>query len=240
MTRYFFIICALCFLIYANTLGNAFVLDDYTVILNNPDITWLFKEANPVTIAHSFNYLIGGVNPAGYHFLNITLHAVNGILVFLVLSLFFHPLPSLFGSLIFISHPVQTESVSWISGRPYPFMALFLLTAFIFYLDSTKKAASKTKAYLLYIISTLAYCLALLTTFFALCFPALLVLYDCVFDNWRRKWKFWAVFFALACVRLFAAQVMIKHRVTEMAANTGVTRWTFTASNMAKESYRIP
>ncbi|MBJ6724082.1 glycosyltransferase family 39 protein [Geomesophilobacter sediminis] len=72
------------------------------------------------------------------HLENILLHAVNAVLVFLLaLQIFSHEderrleLP-LLSALLFALHPINTESVSWISGRTDPLATVFILTSAIF------------------------------------------------------------------------------------------------------------
>ena len=93
---------ALVVLCYSPITHNAFVsYDDAVYITGNPHITagmswatvrWAFAAndaANwhPLTwLFHAFDYVIFGLNPAGHHWVNVLLHAVNAALLFLVLQ----------------------------------------------------------------------------------------------------------------------------------------------------------
>ena len=73
----------------------------------------------PLTI---FSFLVEhtlwGLNPAGYHITNIILHAINGILVFLLVRrLSESAFVGWMTAALFLVHPVQIESVVWISSR---------------------------------------------------------------------------------------------------------------------------
>src|SRR5574341_298388 len=92
--------------VYLNSLGGEFVFDDTSIIQSNPQIRSL-SLANlghifgshywqtvagqgglyrPVVIvSYAVNYALGGLNPWGYHFVNVLLHALNAALVFLII-----------------------------------------------------------------------------------------------------------------------------------------------------------
>lgn len=227
--KYIFLIALLVFVIYANTLHNDFLSDDLPTIVNNPNIANPFAALNIATFSNSVNYLLGGLNPFGYHLVNIILHTFNSIMVFFLLRLFFKALPSLWGALIFAAHPVQAEAVTWVSSRLYLLFAFFLLLSFFFYLSAT--GGPKLKISRL-IASLIFYTLALLSSFFPLAFPALLAVYDFTFGRWRRAWKFWPAFFILAAVKLFLMFAFVQQRAVEIALDSGVRAWSNPFFNM--------
>lgn len=104
------------------------------------DLHQLFFGGNyyyrPLTI---LSYLLDrdlwGLIPSFMHLGNILLHLACALLVFIITKRLL-PLwgakgegPALFAALFFALHPIATESVSWISGRTDPLMAVFLLLA---------------------------------------------------------------------------------------------------------------
>jgi tetratricopeptide (TPR) repeat protein len=135
-------------LVYLNAFGSEFVLDDIRLIRDNLRIRelgnlagffwspyWDIEGAHalyrPLVLAtYAVNYAIGGLSTYGYTAVNITLHVAVSLLLFLLIrtiggSLFVATV----GGLLFAVHPVHTEAVTGISGRPELLAALFFLTA---------------------------------------------------------------------------------------------------------------
>jgi hypothetical protein len=85
----------------------------------------------PLTI---FSFLIDhtfwGKNPTGYHLTNVLLHLVNGVLVYLLLKqLLQDRLIAWTAAALFLVHPVQIESVAWVSSRKGLLCGVFMLSA---------------------------------------------------------------------------------------------------------------
>jgi hypothetical protein len=156
------LIAGVAFLIYSNTFSVPFHFDDRPNITQNPNVqikvlTWdriekliyySYKESIRVfsyfTLA--LNYYFGEFNVFGYHLVNLFIHVFAGLFLywFLLLTL---GLPSLkdkygavsykvalFTSLIFIAHPVQTQSVTYIVQRMTSLGGMFYLLAFVLYI----------------------------------------------------------------------------------------------------------
>lgn len=133
------LISALVLIIYINSLGNQFVSDDIGAILQNPQIKSVEYLFNPIWgFANQIHYFVlsnvFGPSPLVFRFLNILFHMGNSILIFFLLKAFYGKRVALFGSVIFASHPVFVESVTWISGGPYARYTFFFLASFLFYL----------------------------------------------------------------------------------------------------------
>jgi protein O-mannosyl-transferase len=141
----------LCLLLVAATLAvynsvnrNAFVnFDDDPYITHNPHVTaglnrqtiaWAFShyyEANwhPLTwISHAVDWQMFGANPVSHHYMNVVLHSVNVVLLFLLLrSATGFTGRSLMVAALFAVHPVNVESVAWAAERKNVLSMLFLL-----------------------------------------------------------------------------------------------------------------
>lgn len=117
--------------------------DDDRYITENPHIreglhastvAWALtstEQANwhPLTwISHALDCSLFGLNPAGHHFTSIILHALNAVLLFLLLMWATgRNGPSLFVAALFALHPVNVESVAWVAERKNVLCTLFFL-----------------------------------------------------------------------------------------------------------------
>ncbi|MCD6459393.1 hypothetical protein J7L67_01845, partial [bacterium] len=145
-------------IVYLNVSNAGFVYDDNDFIVDNyPVKTWLLKNPwdfflkpeqavwsgiyRPLrTLAFAVDYQFFGLNPSGYHIENFFLHIFNAILVFFLFRIFFkNDKISFMGALLFAVHPVQIESVTWISSRGDLLYSFFTLICFIWFLKMAKK-----------------------------------------------------------------------------------------------------
>ena len=168
--------------LYSNTLFHSFVFDDVTLIQQNTDVTELNwgrilgrTGYRPVrTFTYALNFALGGVNPFGYHLLNLILHALNSILTFLLLRSLLGRLDAPFlGAMLFAVHPVQTASVAYVSGRKDLLATFFLLVASLLYVQWRRRGGWQRV-----LLTALALLLAVLSKEVAVVFPALFVLID--------------------------------------------------------------
>src|SRR3989338_861953 len=239
-----FILIALCFLVYANSLNNAFVSDDIPAILKNPAIShplrfWL----DPFNLLNSFSYLIAGYSPFLYHLTSIILHSLNTILVFFFLSLFFKAESSFLGACLFAVHPIHTEAVTWVSGRPYIITSLFILVVYLLYHNATTvnphtnwENIAKSKQPIgvgvknnrrinlaRYLVCAFIFSYYLFVNFsFYFIFPLFLILSDITFGRWRRTWKLWLPFLGIVILKLLFGRSLILQRISFVAQEGGM------------------
>jgi len=113
------------------------------------------------------------LNPVGYHWVNIVLHLGNALLVWCVLARLKVP-GAWLAAAIFALHPVQVESVAWISELKNVLMGFFFLLTlltWIEYVDATHKHRR-----ILYVAALVFYLLALSAKATACTLPAALLL----------------------------------------------------------------
>ena len=118
-----------------------------------------------------------GANPLGYHLVNILLHAANAVLVWLLLRQLRLPGAWLCG-MIFAVHPLNVESVAWISQRKNTLAMLFYLLSSLAYLrwHTSRRCVPYSTALVLFALS-------LLTKPIAIMFPFIIPL----FHWWQRR-----------------------------------------------------
>jgi tetratricopeptide (TPR) repeat protein len=189
--------------LYWQALGHNFLIfwDDNGYVTNNMTIrriSWenirtIFTSIHmgnyaPVQIlSYMFDYLIWGMRPGGYIFTNILIHAANGILFYYLLTkLSWHRLTACTAVLIFLIHPVQVESVVWISERKNILSMLFFLLSFISYVSY--RVGSEKRRGLLYASSIIAFVLSLLAKSVSIILPFVLISFDlCMVERRDRK-----------------------------------------------------
>lgn len=202
---HFFIILSLSLIVYGNTLLNSFVYDDFDAIVNNDfvkdirNIKFLFnKDYYQVTKELSYRpvaslsylvlYYLFKLNPIGYHFFSLTLHiAVSIVVYFVVFYLFKRKDISLFGSFLFAVNPILTEAINCIAFNEDILVTLFYLLAFISYLKLTDTENQHGKRWLLFVISSGCYILALFSKEMALSFPLVIFVYDVLYKTKKSQ-----------------------------------------------------
>jgi tetratricopeptide (TPR) repeat protein len=99
----------------------------------------------PVTmLVHALGWFLFETHDGGHHALNIVLHVFNGILVYqLGKRLFKNELISNIGAIIFLLHPLQIESVGWISELKNVLSGTFYLAGMLSYLSYLEDKSKK-------------------------------------------------------------------------------------------------
>jgi Flp pilus assembly protein TadD len=134
--------------VYYNSLYNAFLFDDLETIVetqsagNLGQLDPLFRLLSgkpayrPIRSAsYAFDYALSGLDPWGYHLANIAYHTLSAAVIFLIAqNLFNRLIPALFAAILFAVHPIQTEAVTYLSGRRDVLSGLFVLLGFYLFL----------------------------------------------------------------------------------------------------------
>jgi tetratricopeptide (TPR) repeat protein len=186
-------LCAVVLAAYFNALFGGFQFDDYNVIVHNPAVHSLpaWFDSMPgirplLKLSYALNW-VSGFGAFGYHAVNIGVHAANAVLVYLLLSAFGRreareDWSPFLAALLFALHPVQTEAVTYISGRSVSLMALFYLGAVLAYVRSEdSQYPGRMRA-----LSGALFAAALLTKEIAVTLPLVLMLWDAT--NPQRRW----------------------------------------------------
>ena len=131
----------LAFLLFANTFANEWTLDDYPVLVHNPDIKSLGNflqdqyRGRPIReLSFMLDHYFFGMNPSGYHVQNIFWHGLNACLIMLLVTrLCGDKSFALLAALIFLVHPIQVEVVANISNRKDSIALALSLLSFLAY-----------------------------------------------------------------------------------------------------------
>src|ERR687887_2477599 len=140
------VLAAVTIFAYRPAWNGGFLWDDDVYITNNELLTapdglrriWFSLDSPSqyfplVYTTFRAEHALWGLNPSGYHWVNLVLHVSNALLVWLVLARLKVPGAWLAGA-IFALHPVQVESVAWITERKNVLSAVFYLPALLAYL----------------------------------------------------------------------------------------------------------
>lgn len=214
------------FLLYARVIHDQFLdFDDRQYVPRNihvssgislKNIAWAFTSfhaANwhPLTwLSHMVDCQLFGLNPGPPHLVNVALHAVNVLLLFLILQKATGAVwRSFLVAALFAVHPLNVESVAWLSQRKSLFCALFSLLTLAAYGWYAGSPSWKK-----YAVVVFGFLLALMSKPMAVTLPVVLLL----LDYWplersseaspRHKWS-WLLIEKLPLFALSAASSVL-------------------------------
>lgn len=171
----------LTFLLYFNTLFNGLFFDDEHFIYDNPYVRSfsigdfftksLTSESGEVSnyyrpllfLSFSIQYQLFGDLGFIFHLTSFAIHALNGILLYILLKkLFGNTIIAFLTSILFIIHPIQTEAVSYAAGFGDPLSFFFMMLTILFSFQKNKK---HILSFLFLICALLSKEIALITPF---------------------------------------------------------------------------
>jgi len=143
--------------VYGQVASHQFLIyDDRTYVAENSivlqGLTWqnvqwaltAFHDANwfPLTwLSHMLDVQLFGWQPMGHHLVNVAIHSLNAVLLFLVLArMTASPWQSAAVAAIFALHPLRVESVAWVAERKDVLSSLFWLLTMFAYCRYVKRA----------------------------------------------------------------------------------------------------
>ncbi|MDP8298793.1 MAG: tetratricopeptide repeat protein [Candidatus Tantalella remota] len=178
------IIVILCGVIYGPSLQNGFIWDDDDYVYENElvqdsgglkDIWFARKTVQyyPVVFTSFWiEHKVWGLNPFGYHLVNLLLHIANALLLFALVGKLY-PRAAFVVALIFAVHPIQVETVAWITERKNLLSLFFFLMTLLSYFKylGRRKAGQ-------YCLTLALFVCALLSKSVSVCFVAVPILYQ--------------------------------------------------------------
>jgi len=232
------LIAGLTFLAYFMTFNGAFQFDDWGSIIETPEITGFDLKSILLTVhrpllrlTFALNYWLGGGNsqtlpsPFGFHLINFLLHLANAYLLFLLgrklLARFKNgPILALFAALFFALHPVNVETVAYITSRSSLLCGFFLLLGVYFYLLYRERGNTS------YLVgSLLMYPLSFLAKPIGIIFPFVILLLEMILPqkggeesqsrpDWGKTLPFWGLL-VLGAVVIWVSQGSLGGMLTD-------------------------
>ena len=187
------------------------------------------------SLSFALNYKIHGLDVTGYHIVNLLIHLINSLLVYWFIHLIFISLGSgaggenhrylkhastiaFFSSLLFVTHPIQSQAVTYVVQRFTSLATTFYLFSIIMYIKArlpsnvidreNHRPNISTKTLVYYILAFCSAALAMATKQIALTLPFFIILYDWYFIQnlefgWLKKYGWLAG--TLFCLLVLAA-----------------------------------
>lgn len=240
---FFFITGIILIFSYINSLTATFIFDDFGNIVGNkyiaisslslPEIHKVFspnqncKNRKIANLSFALNYYFGGLNPVGFHVINILIHIINAWLVFSLFQWYFSRIPppknanpiilSGLGALWWATNPIQTNAVTYIVQRMTSLSTLFCLVALLLYLQTRSKKNNgerpslRYKKFFLYLLTVLSWLLAMMSKEIAAILPVLILAHEFfffdLFSKIRKNLKFSILLFLL-CFALAVSEIL--------------------------------
>ena len=185
-----FVLMAITWLVFGQTLGHPSInLDDQEYVFENSQIVagltsngvlWVFTHSHvgnwhPLTsISHMLDCQLFGLRAGWHHFMNVLLHAIAVILLFLVFQKMTGAVwRSAFVAALFAIHPLRVESVAWIAERKDVLSGVFFMLTLGAYIHYVRKPSGMR-----YLAVALLFALGLMTKPMLVTLPFVILLLD--------------------------------------------------------------
>lgn len=181
-----FLIAVVGIIAFSNAVNLPYHLDDQRFIVENADLqrvetayrAWDSQTLRPLAaLSIAVNWSLGGGSAAGFHFVNILLHLLAGVCVYLICRrLLDRNTPeavSMVSGMLFVAHPAVTQAVNYLPSRGILLGTLLLLVSVLFYLHGIESKSKWRHRFLC--LSLLSFAMAWASDASAWILPLLLV-----------------------------------------------------------------
>ena len=227
---------------YWNSFNAPFVFDDLATIQRNAQVQFgefgwnLISPRSVLYKTFTFNYLLAGQEVWSYHLVNFILHFLNGLLIFVIAMRIFRSLRPSPGALpegegisrmyaglaaaFFLVHPLQTESVTYISSRSELLSTFFYLIGFLTFVLWPK---NRVGFYCSLAVGA-AYFFGLGSKEPVVTLPAAIFLYDYLFLSHAEfrpvfsRWRFYLIYLVGASAAVVYLLIRLKGTVGGMSS----------------------
>ncbi len=238
-------------ILYFNSFSVPFVFDDISNITENPhimitdisikDIGEVFKSPSSrrplANLTVALNYYWNRFSPAGYHAVNLGIHILTAFLLFLVTRqslclcrIETRAIPFL-TAVLWLAHPLHTQSVTYIIQRMNTLAALFYLLALYGYIRARfRDTFFSLKSAFLYAVSLLAALLGLAAKETTATLPLMLLFYEYYFfqvvKNKKLKHQFMLIGVLLTALVIISLIYLAPHPLESIAATYDIRPFT--------------
>lgn len=179
-------------LAHLNTMNGAFVFDDFGDIVDNERIdglnhwsTILRRARRPLTeLTFAANHAVGGFDPTSYHIVNIAIHLITGVLLFLLGRRLLEPIgraqqrpvevPALVIALVWVAHPLSTAAVTYTVQRAESLTSMFYVAGMLAWMIALRR----TRAWPWLLLTIACSALGLASKAIVITLPVMLILLD--------------------------------------------------------------
>ena len=217
--------------VYAQALNHEFLInwDDQIYVTGNDAVkgftaenlrtafsTFFVGNYAPLhIISYMIDYSIWGMRPMGFILSNISLHILNGLLFYaLMIRYAGRRIWAFLAGFIFLIHPVQVESVAWISQRKNLLGMFFFLISLLLFATYRDKDRSNRKIY--YAASIISFILSLLAKPVAVILPLVLIVDHLCHRQKQKDAGFWPGMVPYFVIAASAAAVALRSQSPEL------------------------
>ena len=258
-------------LAYSNTFHAPFQWDESAFIEKNPivkDLSYFLEtskakgyEYYPALkgryigyLTFALNYKMHGLDVTGYHVVNIVIHLINALLVYLFVALTFKtpfmmesPLSyyskviAFFSAMLFVSHPVQTEAVTYIFQRLASLVTLFYILSLVCYIKARLEGQTSTStfAFAFAFLSVLFAVLAMKTKENAFTLPVVLAIYEFSFFRGEIRQRLLRLIPILLTLLIIPLSLTGTDTIPANPAEVGITPAIDTHGHMSQNEYLL-
>ena len=223
-------------LVYSQAISAGYIWDDDDYVTENPTLVtwgglidiWTDPSATPqyyplVHTSYWLEYRLWKLEPTGYHIVNILLHGTNAFLLFLILRRLGMPW-AWFAAALYAVHPLNVESVAWVTERKNVLAVLFFCLATLAWMkfipiqtaneEASDAPSPKPQAWLFYGLTLLAFVGGLLSKTVTCMWPVAIIL---LYWGAQHRWKIGQLasllpmFVVGGCMGLLTAYLERKH-----------------------------
>lgn len=167
-----FLAAVLLFAVYQPSLNGPFLFDDSYLPMLAPNgaaqplTNWVNGVRPVLMVSYWANTQLSGLDPYAFKLTNVLIHAIAGILVWLwvrkvtleIVSQAESLFAGTFVMLVFLFHPLQTESVAYVAGRSESLSGMLTLAALVLFLYRGKEAIGWNRSLAVLLCFSLALC----------------------------------------------------------------------------------